>query len=320
VDQWENGIFQMEQEFKHLRGTGVLEFFVGDVGDRERMLSIFHQTSPNVVFHAAAYKHVPIMEENPGEAVKNNIKGTRTLADICHETGVNRFVMLTTDKAVNPTSIMGATKRVAERYVQMLARSSRTKFITVRFGNVLGSAGSVIPTFKEQIARGGPVTVTHPEMTRYFMTIPEASQLVLQAGAMGKGGEIFVLDMGQPVKIVDLASLMIRLSGFKPDEDIKIEFTGIRPGEKLFEELNLDDETLSRTGHPKVFIRASCDVFASDFIDDLEALIKGADEFDPAQIKRRVQKLVPEYLRPPGTAPAANDPAVPLVREAAAVD
>lgn len=295
VDQWENGVFEMERELLRLTTRADIRFFVGDVGDKRRMSAIFGLTQPNVVFHAAAYKHVPVMEENPGEAVKNNVGGTRVLADICEETGVNRFVMVSTDKAVNPTSVMGATKRIAERYVQHLSIDGKTKFITVRFGNVLGSAGSVIPIFKEQIAKGGPVTVTHPEMVRYFMTIPEASQLVLQAGSMGRGGEIFVLDMGEPVRILDLANTLIRLSGLKPNEDVHVEFNGIRPGEKLFEELCFDDESMAKTSHAKVFVHSACAVYPDDFEDNLKRLIGMADTAEPMEIKKMIAKLVPEY-------------------------
>ena len=241
MERTENNLFEIHRE---LLGKGlaasVLVPCVADVADATRMEALFALHKPTVVIHAAAHKHVPMMEWNPGEAVKNNVGGTRTLAELAHRHQVERFVMVSTDKAVNPTSVMGATKRVAEICVQSLSQQSKTRFVTVRFGNVLGSAGSVIPIFKEQIAAGGPVTVTHPEMKRYFMTIPEASQLVLQAGTMGEGGEIFILDMGEPVKIADLARDLITLSGFTPGVDIEIEFTGMRPGEKLFEELSVD--------------------------------------------------------------------------------
>lgn len=315
LDQWENGIFEMGRELK-AGGRQNVRFFVADITDRPRVLSIFQETRPEVVFHAAAYKHVPVMEDNPGEAVKNNVGGTRNLAEICEEVGcVKRFVMISTDKAINPTSIMGATKRIAERFVQYLSKTSKTKFITVRFGNVLGSAGSVIPIFKEQIVKGGPVTVTHPDMIRYFMTIPEASQLVLQAGAMGKGGEIFVLDMGEPVRIVELAESLIKLSGYKPNEDIKIEFTGIRPGEKLYEELYLDQEEHSTTTHPKVFIRTCCDGYPDDFINKLDNLIEHSLGGIPTGIIELISYLVPEYHRdhsPAGDAGAQPASSIPL--------
>ncbi|MBZ0118155.1 MAG: polysaccharide biosynthesis protein, partial [Sandaracinaceae bacterium] len=254
VERAENSLFHIHRELSASHPGVELVPLIADVGDAARMRALFAQHRPYSVFHAAAHKHVPMMEWNPGEAIKNNVFGTKLLADLADEHGANSFVMISTDKAVNPTSVMGASKRVAEMYVQALASKSDTRFVTVRFGNVLGSAGSVIPIFREQIAAGGPVTVTHPEMCRYFMTIPEACQLVLQAGTMGEGGEIFVLDMGEPVKIVDLARDLIRLSGFRPDEDIEIQFTGVRPGEKLFEELSLDAEHAGKTKHPKIFV------------------------------------------------------------------
>ena len=243
VERAEGALFNIDRELRAAWPQGNIVPLVADVGDEERVAGIFAEHGPEVVLHAAAHKHVPMMEKNPGEAVKNNVFGTRTLARIAGRHGVGTFVMISTDKAVRPTSVMGASKRTAELVVQDLnTQFEATHFVAVRFGNVLGSAGSVIPIFREQILKGGPVTVTHPDMVRYFMTIPEASQLVLQAGAMGEGGEIFVLDMGEPVKIADLARDMIRLSGFKPFEDIDIVFTGIRPGEKLFEELEQTGE------------------------------------------------------------------------------
>ena len=228
---------------------------ITDICDSRRLREVFTLCRPQVVFHAAAHKHVPMMELNPGEAIKNNTFGTKKVADVAAELGVEVMVMISTDKAVNPTSVMGATKRFAELYVQAKARTDgcRTKYVAVRFGNVLGSAGSVIPIFQRQIAQGGPVTVTHPEMKRYFMTIPEASQLVMQAASMAEGGEMFVLDMGEPVKIVDLARDMIRLSGYEEGGEIGIEFSGIRPGEKLYEELALDGEGVDKTRHPKIY-------------------------------------------------------------------
>ena len=244
VEQAENPLFFIERELIKSYPQASLECIIADITDKARVEQVFSRYRPQVVIHAAAHKHVPLMEQNPGEAIKNNIIGTRTIADAADAFGAECFVMISTDKAVNPTSIMGTSKRVAEMYIQDLNKTSKTHFVTVRFGNVLGSNGSVIPIFKQQIAAGGPVTVTHPEMRRYFMTIPEASQLVLQAATMGKGGEIFVLDMGEPVKIVDLARELITLSGFRPGEDIEIEFTGLRPGEKLFEELSIEGEDM----------------------------------------------------------------------------
>ena len=254
VERSEFHLFQIHRELKLLWPGVDVEPLMCDVCDEARLEAIFERYQPQVVIHAAAHKHVPLMELNPGEAIKNNVFGTRKIADIADRFEAETFVMISTDKAVNPTSVMGATKRVAELYLQALSQRSSTCYVAVRFGNVLGSAGSVIPIFKEQIAQGGPVTVTHPEMVRYFMTIPEASQLVLQAASMGEGGEIFVLDMGDPVRIMDLATDLIRLSGLEPESDIAIEFSGIRPGEKLFEELGFDAEKMDKTRHPKIFV------------------------------------------------------------------
>jgi FlaA1/EpsC-like NDP-sugar epimerase len=267
---------------------------IADIGDRGRMSQLLAEFQPEVLFHAAAHKHVPLMEEQPCEAVKNNVQGTRQLADLADEHGVQTFVMISTDKAVRPTSVMGATKRAAEIYVQSRARFSRTRFVTVRFGNVLGSAGSVVPIFKKQIAAGGPVTVTHPEMERYFMTIPEATQLVLQAGTMGAGGEIFILDMGKPVKIVDLARDLIRLSGFAEDE-IRIEFSGVRPGEKLFEELSTEEEAADTTRHPKIFVgRTSADGI-EDIEHRLDRLVEAALEGAALRVKSELRRIVTDY-------------------------
>jgi len=253
VERAENNLFYVDRELRQVAGRTVVQACVGDVLDRRRLAHVFRTHQPEVVFHAAAHKHVPMMEANPGEALKNNVLGTKRVADAAHRHGALAFVMISTDKAVNPTSVMGVSKQLAERYVHALSQRSSTKFVVVRFGNVLGSNGSVVPLFQEQIRRGGPITVTHPDMTRYFMTIPEASQLVLQAAAMGRGGEIFVLDMGEPVRILDLAKDLVRLSGLTPD-DIEIEFTGTRPGEKLYEELYFEDEEMLPTPHPKLSV------------------------------------------------------------------
>lgn len=249
----ENSIYEIHREFEESHLPFPLEPVIADVRDQNRIRSVFAQYQPEVVFHAAAHKHVPLMEAQPEEAVRNNIFGTKNVADAANEFGVETFIMISTDKAVNPTSVMGATKRAAELIIQHMNSISRTTFAAVRFGNVLGSRGSVVPLFRKQIAKGGPITITHPEMKRYFMTIPEASQLVLQAGALAHGGEVFVLDMGEPVKIVDMACDLIQLSGLTPFQDIQIEFTGLRPGEKLFEELLTAEEGTSATQHTKIF-------------------------------------------------------------------
>jgi FlaA1/EpsC-like NDP-sugar epimerase len=254
LDRYENNLFDIDRELAEAYPNVRRVPCVADIADQARMASIFAEHAPRVVIHAAAHKHVPMMEQNAGEAVKNNVFGTKTVADLAARHGASVFVLISTDKAVNPTSVMGATKRAAELYLQSLARRSRTRFIAVRFGNVLGSVGSVIPIFKQQIARGGPVTVTHPEMKRYFMTIPEAAQLVLEAASMGQGGEIYVLDMGEPLRVLTLAEDLIRLSGLKPYDDVDIVFSGVRPGEKLFEEIAFDDENLDKTKHPKIYV------------------------------------------------------------------
>jgi len=295
VERSENALFHIHRELLATSCTSVtLVPCIADVGDAARMTDLFEAHRPNVVLHAAAHKHVPMMEWNPGEAVKNNVLGTRTLAELADRHGVERFVMISTDKAVNPTSVMGASKRVAEIYVQALSQRSKTRFVTVRFGNVLGSAGSVIPIFQEQIAAGGPVTVTHPEMKRYFMTIPEASQLVLQAGTMGGGGEIFILDMGEPVKIADLARDLITLTGLEPGVDVEIRFTGIRPGEKLFEELSVDAEIAEKTRHPKIFVGR----FRPQPWDEMETQLAELGSLAHErveEIREKLRQIVPEY-------------------------
>lgn len=267
---------------------------IADVGDEPRMREIFEKYRPEVIFHAAAHKHVPLMETNVSEAVKNNVFATRLLAELCGEFKVNDFVLISTDKAVNPTSIMGASKRLAEIVIQSLNEKYETNYVAVRFGNVLGSAGSVVPIFREQIRNGQPLTVTHKDMTRYFMTIPEASQLVLQAGALGKGGEIFVLDMGQPVKILDLAEDMIRLSGLTPYEDVDIVFTGVRRGEKLFEELEITGEKLVRTRHPKIFIGKIAKYSESEVARILKESGEAVDDRDHEQLRRIFAAAFPE--------------------------
>lgn len=295
VERFENALFEIHRELVASYPTLQVVPCIADVTDRPRIERVVDEHRPDFIFHAAAHKHVPMMEANPGEAVKNNVGGTKTLADIADRFGVKRFVLISTDKAVNPSSVMGATKRVAEIYTQALGQTSKTRFVTVRFGNVLGSNGSVIPIFKEQISRGGPVTVTHAEMTRYFMTIPEASQLVLQAGAMGQGGEIFILDMGNPVKIVDLARDLIRLSGLRPGDDIPIVFSGVRPGEKLFEELSTATENAAKTKHPKIFIGSIPPSDMSAVTPHLDELHSAGAASDGTRIRSALATLVPEY-------------------------
>jgi FlaA1/EpsC-like NDP-sugar epimerase len=279
---------------------------MADVNDGERMRAVFDAHQPDVVFHAAAYKHVPLMESHVGEAVKNIVLATRGLADLADEFGCESFVMISTDKAVNPTSAMGSCKRLAEQYVEAKAAASACRFVTVRFGNVLDSAGSVVPIFREQIARGGPVTVTHPDMVRYFMMIPEAAQLVIQAGAMGAGGEIFVLDMGEPVRIVDLARDMIRLSGLREGDDVEIQFTGLRPGEKLYEELYGAAENRRPTSHPKIMAAAGSARSLLQVIYDvsrLEAEANGPND----ELRALLQEIVPPHESAATTAPLAKE-------------
>ena len=295
LERAENVLFEIDRELRQTHPDLNIVPYVGDVGDRARLKSIFERERPVVVFHAAAHKHVPMMELNPGEAVKNNIGGTAALADACLDANVEKMVLISTDKAVNPTSVMGCTKRIAEMYVQGLSSRGGTHFITVRFGNVLGSSGSVVPIFREQIARGGPVTVTHPEMIRYFMTIPEAAQLVLQAGTMANGGEIYVLHMGDPVKIVDLARDMIALSGLRPEIDVEIAFTGMRPGEKLFEELSSEGEDIGDTAHPKIGIWKHRAEDWDSIRRAVEHLIAIADSTPNGALQSELRRLVPEY-------------------------
>lgn len=269
LDNYENNAFELEQELKYKFPNQLVSVIIANVRDKERICRVFNEHKPNIIFHAAAHKHVPLMEANPEEAVKNNVLGTLNVAQCADENKVKRFVLISTDKAVNPTNIMGATKRMAEMIIQTMNQQSETEFIAVRFGNVLGSNGSVIPTFRKQIERGGPVTVTHPEITRYFMTIPEAARLVLQAGAIAKGGEIFILDMGEPVKIVDLAKQLIKLSGYEPDVDMKIQFTGLRPGEKLYEELLLAEEGATTSIHKEIYIAKPIFIKHDNYLDEI---------------------------------------------------
>jgi len=298
VEQAENPLFYIERELRKRFPSVNIETLVCNITDKARVDHIFRQHKPQVVIHAAAHKHVPLMELNAGEAVKNNVLGTQTVADAADTHGSTNFVMISTDKAVNPTSIMGSSKRIAEMYIQDLNKTSQTDFVTVRFGNVLGSDGSVVPIFKKQIAEGGPVTVTHPDMQRYFMTIPEASQLVLQAATMGKGGEIFLLDMGEPVKIVDLARELITLSGFRPDEDVEIAFTGLRPGEKLFEELSIEGEDMQRTRHPKISIWNNIPVDRDLLRQGVAQLLELSRTSGRQAIIEKIRHLVPEYIGP----------------------
>ena len=291
----ENSIYEMERECRADYPDIEFTTLITDVRDRETLEHHFRKYRPEVIFHAAAHKHVPLMESNPEQAILNNIGGTRNLAELALEYDVERFVNISSDKSVNPTSVMGASKRVAEYVVEWasLRAKKEQSFVSVRFGNVLGSRGSVVPLFKKQIRNGGPITITHPEMTRYFMTIPEASQLVLQAGGLGGNGSVYVLDMGQPVKIVDLANDLIRLSGYKPDEDVKIEFSGMRPGEKLFEELLTAEEGTDATHHSKIFSARSKGRPAGNFEDLLTDLFDAASQQDSMGILQRLQKMIP---------------------------
>jgi len=295
IEQAENPLFYIERELSRQFPQVPVKTLICNITDKTRVAEIFEEYKPQVVIHAAAHKHVPLMELNPGEAIKNNVVGTQAVADAAHNFGTTNFVMISTDKAVNPTSMMGASKRIAEMYVQDLNRTSNTHFVTVRFGNVLGSDGSVVPIFKKQIAEGGPVTVTDPKMKRYFMTIPEASQLVLQAATMGKGGEIFVLDMGEPVKIVDLARELITLSGFRPGEDIEMVFTGARPGEKLFEELSIKGEDMQPTRHPKIAIWKNIPMDREKLRTGVDELLTVAQAQSYSEIVGKIRELVPEY-------------------------
>jgi FlaA1/EpsC-like NDP-sugar epimerase len=295
LDQAESPLHELDLEFTDMPVKPDFEVVIADVRKVDRMRNVFTTFKPQIVFHAAAYKHVPMMENNPSESILTNILGTKNVADLAHEFNVERFVFVSTDKAVNPTSVMGASKRIAEIYIQSLGKSSQTKFITTRFGNVLGSSGSVIPRFKKQIELGGPITITHPDITRYFMTITEASQLVMEAASMGNGGEIFVFDMGESVKIVDLARKMIMLLGLKEGKDISITFTGLRPGEKLYEELLADTENTMPTHHSQILIGKVREYAYNDVKEIIGELIESFDTQDNELIVQRMKKLVPEF-------------------------
>jgi FlaA1/EpsC-like NDP-sugar epimerase len=313
-DQTETGLYELEYELQQKFSLGnALKVYLGDVKDEHSMHTLFSTYAPEVVFHAAAYKHVPMMENHPAEAIRNNVLGTKILSDLCELHGVDKMVLISTDKAINPTNVMGASKRIAEIYCQslqsreempifdngiyqMAGSKKRTKFITTRFGNVLGSNGSVIPRFQEQIANGGPITVTHPDIIRYFMTIPEACSLVLEAGTMGNGGEVFLFDMGEPIKILDLAKKMIRLAGRTPGKEIEIHFTGLRPGEKLFEELLNKEEEVMPTHNKKILIAKVMEYDFAKVSMSIEHLINLALENRNEEVVKQMKRIVPEYI------------------------
>ncbi|OIP05199.1 MAG: hypothetical protein AUJ97_01360 [Bacteroidetes bacterium CG2_30_32_10] len=296
LDQAETPLYHIELELSEKFDDAFFDVVIGDIRNRNRMEKLFQTYAPQIVYHAAAYKHVPMMENNPSEALLTNIEGTKLIADLSIEFNVEKFVMISTDKAVNPTSVMGASKRIAEIYTQSLNIKNKTKFITTRFGNVLGSNGSVIPLFKNQIDKGGPITITHPDITRFFMTIPEACQLVLEAGAMGKGGEIFIFDMGKSVKIVDLAKKMVKLSGLTLGRDIQIVFTGLRPGEKLYEELLNQQENTIATHHPQIMI-AKIKEYDYEYINnEMNELLKLFPIQNNIEIVRKMKHIVPEFI------------------------
>jgi len=295
LDQAESGLFELETELPVSADKSCFEIVVADICNQDRMDHIFNSFNPEVVFHAAAYKHVPMMENNPVEALHTNIFGTKVVADLSVKYKVDKFIMISTDKAVNPTNVMGASKRIAEIYTQSLNKKSSTRFITTRFGNVLGSNGSAVTLFRKQISKGGPVTVTDPEVTRYFMTIPEASQLVLEAGTMGNGGEIYLFDMGHPVKIIELAKKMIRLAGLEPERDIEIKFTGLRPGEKKFEELLANEENSLPTHHPRIMIGKVRDNNYDMISINIEELVNLFPSMDNNAIVKKMKEIVPEF-------------------------
>lgn len=316
VERAEFALFNIDRELRDRWPDLEVVPLVGDVGDRTRMRSVLAAHRPQLVIHAAAHKHVPMMEHNAAEAIKNNVLATYTLGTIADEFKVGSFVLISTDKAVRPSSVMGASKRIAELVVQNLNRRSTTRFLAVRFGNVIGSAGSVIPIFREQIRRGGPVTVTHPEMTRYFMTIPEAAQLVLQAGALGHGGEVFTLDMGQPVNILDLARDIIKLSGLRPYDDIDIVMTGIRRGEKLFEELDTSDESLLPTVHPKIFAARITDMTENAMLEVIERLTVICQRATESELRSYISGLLPEARLEPALDAGSQVEQRPTIRSA----
>jgi len=299
LDASEFNLYQIERECQNRFSSLNIRSFLTDIRDGESLHRIFSKLQPHIVFHAAAYKHVPMQELHPRETLITNMVGTKNLAEISHDRGVDHFVLVSTDKAVRPANIMGATKRLAEMIVQGMNEKNRTRFMAVRFGNVLRSSGSVIPLFQEQIAQGGPVTVTHPDVTRYFMSLSEAAQLILQAGAIGRGGEIFVLEMGRPVKILDIARDLIRLHGLEPEVDIPIRFIGLRPGEKLFEELITEGENIQPTAHKKIMVLRG-ETFDTGSVSKLvEEILAEADSFDPLSIKKKIKEVLPEYLPEP---------------------
>lgn len=297
LDIYENNAYELQNELRRKMPDLKKKVLIASVREEKRLENIFKKYKPQVVFHAAAHKHVPLMEDSPEEAIKNNVVGTLNIAECANKCGVERFVLISTDKAVNPTNVMGASKRLCEMIIQAINKNSNTEYVAVRFGNVLGSNGSVIPLFKKQIAEGGPVTLTHKEITRYFMLIPEAAQLVLQAGAYAKGGEIFVLDMGNPVKIYDLARDLIKLSGFEPEKDIKIKISGLRPGEKLYEELLMNEEGLIETGHEKIFIGKPGEYDLDRLKLGINALVDISELGDDETLKIALQFIVKTYKR-----------------------
>ena len=299
LDQSEHNLFNIEREAQKSTHPVSFQTILGDIRDKDLLERVFTSFSPDVVFHAAAYKHVPMQEEHPWEAVKTNIQGTYNLIEVAEQYEVNRFVLVSTDKAVNPTNIMGATKRVAEKLIKSKSFDSKVKFMAVRFGNVIGSSGSVIPTFQKQIQNGGPITITDPKMERYFMSISESAQLILQAGSMGKGGEIFVLDMGKPVNIKDIAYELVRLNGLEPEKDIFVEYIGVRPGEKLFEELRTDEESILSTAHRKIFMMNSENELEWDTVKQAaENILKAAKSYDIKIITDEINKHLPHFDSP----------------------